>query len=249
MISIVTPSIRPEMLDVVLKCIKRQNFPDYEWVVVGNEAVEEWHEKHFNDQWFPMIFVEEPKKREGDYYNLNKAWNAAFKMCNSPLIVNIVDGLWFPPWTLQLLYAHYQVNPKSCVSCIGHQYDRVENGKPEHLVWSDPRVRADQGSFYEVPHTEMELCIASFPRQAILDVGGVDEEFDKYAALSEKEMMARMYKAGYKTYIDQSIEYRAIKHERLSKEWDARYQAGWPYYEKCMREIEAGTRLRLDFVS
>ena len=62
-------------------------------------------------------------------------------------------------------------------------------------------------------------------------------------------MMARMYKAGYKTYIDQTIEYRAIKHDRLSTEWDIRYQAGWPYYEKCMKEIENGTRLHLDFVS
>lgn len=236
-ISVVTPSVRIEMLDIVKKCLYRQTVGDFEWFVVSPFRYEAC------DYW-----IRDPDKRKGDYYSLNKAWNAAFRKCHGTLIVSIVDGLWFPPITLEQLWNHYEQDPKSCVTCVGHQYDRVENGKPEHLVWRDPRVRTDFGSFYEVPHTEMELCIASFPRQSVVDVGGVDEEFDRYAAISEKEMMARMYKAGYRTYIDQSLEYRAIKHERLSPEWDARYQAGWPYYEKCLREIAEGKRITLGYV-
>ena len=231
MITVVTPSIRSEMLPIVRKCLDRQYFKGFEWLVVG--PIKEAN-------------IKEPSKREGDYYNLNKAWNATFRESKGELIVSIVDGLWFPPDTLERLWNHYRVNPKSCVTAVGHQYDKVENGKPEHLVWSDPRARGDLGTFYEVPHSEMELCVASFPRQAVIDVGGVDEEFDKYAALSEKEMMARMYKAGYKTYIDQSIEYRAIHHPRLNEKWEARYQAGWPYYEKCIKEINEGKRLHID---
>ena len=221
------------MLPIVKKCLERQTFKDYEWLVVG--PIKEAN-------------IKEPVKREGDYYRLNGAWNNAYNAAQGKLIVSIVDGLWFPSDTLEKLWNHYLSNPKSCVTTIGHQYDRIENGKPEHMVWRDPRARTDLGTFYEVGHNEMELCVASFPRQAVIDVGGVDEEFDRYAALSEKEMMARMYKAGYKTYIDQTIEYRAIKHDRLSKEWDQRYQAGWPYYEKCIKEINEGKRLRLDFV-
>lgn len=233
-ITIITPSVRVEMLDIVKKCLSRQTESDFEWIVISPFEYKD------------AIWLEDPPMRPGDYYRLNGAWNKAFRKAEGELIVSIVDGLWFPPDTLEKLYAHYEHNPKSCVTTIGHQYDKIENGKPEHLVWSDPRARRDQGSFYEVSHREMELCVASFPKQAVIDVGGVDEEFDKYAALSEKEMMARMYKAGYKTYIDQTIEYRAIKHERLSKEWDERYQAGWSYFEQCMKEIEQGTRLNLD---
>lgn len=233
MIDVVTPSVRNDQLDMVKKCLDRQTFKDFTWHIVGP---------------VDRATVKEPEKREGDYYNLNKAWNAAYRQAKGRLIVSIVDGLWFPPDTLEHLLNHYLMNNKACVTCIGHQYDRVENGKPEHMVWRDPRARTDQGSFYEVPHTEMELCIASFPRQAVLDVGGVDEEFDKFAALSEKEMMARMYKAGYKTYISQTIEYRAIQHPRLSTTWDEHYQKGWPYYEQCMKDIASGKRLKLAFL-
>lgn len=230
-ISIVSPSVRSELLPIVKKCLDRQTLKAFEWLIVG--PVKEAN-------------IEEPQKKEGDYYGLNKAWNKAFRQAKGSLIVSIVDGLWFDPHTLERLWEHYQTDPKSCVSCIGHQYDQIINGKPEHMVWRDPRARSDLGSFYEVPHTEMELCVASFPRQAVIDVGGVDEEFDKYAAMSEKEMMARMYAAGYKTYIDQSIEYRAIQHPRLSTEWDKRYEAGIPYYQKCLMDIERGVRKSLD---
>lgn len=232
-ISVVTPSVRSELLPTVKKCLDRQTLKDFEHLIVGP---------------IPEANIQEPAKREEDYFNLNKAWNEAYRQAKGNLIISIVDGLWFDPYTLERLWEHYEADKRSCVSCIGHQYDQIENGKPEHLVWRDPRARTDIGSYYEVPHTEMELCIASFPRQAVIDVGGVDEEFDKYAALSEKEMMARMYKAGYKTYIDQTIEYRAIQHPRLSEEWESRYQAGWPYYEKCLQEIDQGTRLKLEYL-
>lgn len=231
---------------MVAKCLGRQTEQDFEWIIVSPFNLLSSIEKEIGDGYY--TFVAEPEKREGDYYSLNKAWNRAFTEVNGELIVSIVDGLWFPPNTLEKLWTAYDYNILSCVSGIGHQYDQVENGKPEHLVWKDPRVRDDYGSFYEVPHSEMELCVASFPTQAVIDVGGVDEKFDRYAALSEKEMMARMYKAGYKTYIDQTVEYRAMKHDRLSPEWDKHYMDGWPYYEQCMREIADGTRLRLDFL-
>ena len=245
-ISVVTPSIRPEFLPIVGKCLSRQSEQDFQWLIgTPYKLFPEYEEIDLHCEY---ILDPEPEKEKGDYYNLNKCWNSLFKLAKGDLIVSIVDGLWFPPDTLEKLYAHYESNPKSCITTIGHQYDQIENGKPEHLVWTDPRARLDQGSYYEVLYREMELCIASFPRQAVIDVGGVDEEFDKYAALSEKEMMARMYKAGYKLFIDQTIEYRAIKHDRLSEEWDERYNAGWKYFETCMKEIEQGTRLKLAFL-
>lgn len=233
------------MLSIVGKCLARQTEKSFEWLVVAPSYIAESIDKIVGNYPF-YVYVAEIWKRPGDYYNLNKAWNKAFRLASGKLIISIVDGLWFPPDTVERLFAHYQVNPKACVTTIGHQYDQEENGKPEHMVWRDPRARGDLGSFYEVGHAEMELCIASFPKQAVMDVGGVDEEFDKYAACSEKEMMARMYAAGYKTYIDQSIEYRALQHPRLSSEWDAHYEAGIPYYQQCLKEIFDGKRLKIE---
>lgn len=225
MISCITPSVRPELLEIVDKCLKRQTHKDFEWIVDSSSV-----------------------KNEGDFYGLNKALNNLFRKSKGDLIVMITDGIWFEPDLLERLWAHYQANPVSCISCVGNQYDQVLNGKPEHMVWQDPRKRMDQGSFYEVEPTEMELCIGSFPRRAVYDVGGIDEEYDKGAALSEKEMFIRIQRMGYKLYIDQSLEYRAIKHDRLSKDWDEKYKIAVELYTKHIKEIISGDRLYLDYL-
>jgi len=274
-ISIVTPSVRLEMLPIVAKCLSRQKFRTFEWIIIEPQIYKtlnsSWARENFEgleryefgsaatgdtytgwkndeDDGPTVIFLEDPPKREGDYYRLNGAWNTAFKKAKGELVVSIVDGLWFPPDLLEKLWIHYKANPKACVGAIGHQYDKIENDKPEHQVWRDPRAREDFGSFYEIKPIDLELCIASIPRQAILDVGGVDEEFDEYAALSEKEMCLRIDKLGYKFYLDQTIEYRAIKHDRLTKDWDQRYQQGWFYFDKCLKDIQSGKRLKLNFL-
>ena len=246
-ISVITPSIRPELLGIVSKCLDRQTEKDFEWLIGSRE-------KMFDDI-DPIIrhnssyrFITEPNKRDGDYYNLNKCWNRLFSQAKGDLIVSIVDGLWFPPDMLEKLLNHYEANPKACVGAIGHQYLQTENGKPEHLVWRDPRVRTDFGTFYEISPRDLELCIASLPRAGIVDAGGVDEEFDKYAALSEKEMCFRMEKLGYKFYLDQSLEYRAIYHPRLNSKWDDRYNAGCEYFSECIKQIGEGKRAKLDFI-
>lgn len=236
MISIITPSVRPELLGIVKMCLSRQTHKDFEWLVVSPK-----------DYGFGK-WIKEPPKREGDYYNLNKAWNEAFKHSKGELIVEITDGIWFVPDTLERLWAHYQANPKACITTIGHQYEEIVNGKPEKLVWTDPRARTDQGFFYEINPNDLELCLGSIPRQAVIDVGGVDEEFDKVAALSEKEMALRMDKAGYKFFIDQDLSYRAVKHPRLNDEWEEHYQKGIEYFKKCVHEIIHGDRCHLAFL-
>lgn len=240
MISIITPSVRPEALKVVENCLNRQK-PNgmlaYEWIVVSPE-----------EYGFGEMNLKDPPKRESDFYNLNKAWNAGLKKAKGDLFVSIVDGLWFPPDTLARLWDHYQRDPMSCISLTGDQYDKVENGKPEHKVWVDPRRKGV--SFYEIPPYDLELCIASLPMKGVKEVGGFDEEFDKFPAWSEKDLVCRMAKIGYKCYIDESVEYRAVKHDRISgSKWDKLYPQSTAYFQKCYKEIQNGTRLKLDFLS
>lgn len=228
---------------MVAEALGRQTFQEFEWLIGAPDKLDV---QIYNavDDLYPYDFVIEPPKRNGDYYNLNKAWNALFRKAKGKLIVNIVDGITFRPDTLEKLWRHYEADPKACISCIGHQYTDFDSVP----VWIDPRARLDFGTFYEVKHTEMECCLASFPKQAVLDVGGIDEEWDKYAALGEKEMMARFYKAGYKLFISQDITYKAIKHDRLSSEWDEKFNAGIAFYNQCMKEISQDTRLKLKFL-
>lgn len=249
MISVVTPCVRPENLDIILKCLQRQRVGvEWEWIIIGPEPVEEWHDKHFNQQSFPMLYIKEPERHEGDYYGLNKAWNAGFKYASGDLIISIQDGMWFPPDMLEKFWNHYLADPKACVGAIGHQYSDIVNGKPENQVWQDPRARTDQGSFHEIYPNDLEFSVCSFPRQAVLEAGGIDEEYDKFAAISEKELALRMNALGYKQYLDQSIEYRAIKHPRLNDRWEEAYQAGCIVYQKHIREVLDGKRLKLNYL-
>lgn len=232
-ISVVTPSVRPELLAIVEKCLARQTMQEYEWLVCSPRNYK------FGD-WIP-----EPPKREGDYYSLNKAMNALYKASRGELIVEITDGIWFEPDTLEKLWFHFEQQPKVCVGAVGNQYDEIINGKPEHLVWQDPRIRKDQGSYYEINPNDLELCIGSIPKRGIFQVGGLDERWDKYAALSEKEMALRLDKAGYKFFLDQTIEYRAIKHPRLNSEWDKHYREGVDFFQQCVHDILHGHRLNV----
>lgn len=234
-ISVITPSIRKELLSIVEKCLARQTFPrdDYEWIVVSPQ------------DWAFGVWVADPPKREGDFYGLNKAWNAGIKEAEGELFVSIVDGLWFPPDTLERVWQHYERDPMSCVSFAGHHYDQIENGKPEHLVWIDPKI-SNIASFYEITPVDFELCIASMPMGGIKEVGGFDEEFDKFPAWSEKELACRMNKIGYKCYLDQSIQFRAIQHPKLNDQWDLKFPESSAYFQKCYAEIQAGKRLTID---
>lgn len=240
-ISVITPTVRPELLSIVEKSLKRQTFQDFEWIVVAPLSFHPAIKKVIT----PDKLIKEPPKRAGDYYGLNKAWNAAFRAVEGKLLVNVVDGLELQVDTLEKLWRHYEINPKACISCIGHQYKDLSLAP----VWSDPRARTDFGSFYEVEHQEMEWCVASFPRQAVYDVGGIDEKYDKGAALGEKELMLRVEQAGYKLYLAQDIEYKAIQHPRLNDKWDEMYKVSTNMYIDDMIQIRAGKRLKLDYLN
>lgn len=235
-ITVVTPSVRKENLEIIEKCLKRQTFKSYQWLV-GSPV-----------DYGYGTWVKDPPRKEGDFYGLNASWNEMFRKSRGELIVSIQDGIWFPPDMLEKCWNHYLADPKACVGAIGHQYSDVVNGKPENMVWQDPRARTDQGSFHEIYPNDLEFSVCSFPRQAVLDAGGIDEEYDKYAALSEKELAVRMNRLGYKQFIDQSIEYRAIKHPRLNDKWEEKYQAGCKVYQKHLQEIFSGERLKLNYL-
>ena len=238
MISIVTPSCRPEFLPIIEKCLKRQDFDgETEWIItmphkcIGKVTVK------------PSLLLEDPPKRLGDFWSLCKGWNQAYARTKGELIVNIQDGIWFPPDVLSRFWFHYQNQPRILVSAIGHQYDKFDDlGMPINKVWHDPRARTDV-SFQDVPPSEIEMVMASIPKQAILECGGIDEEYDTCNGAQEKEMCWRLNKLNWDFYIDHTIEYRAIHHPRLTKDWDKIYrEKTTPLFVKHMKELDNGTR-------
>lgn len=234
MISIVTPSTRNEMLPIVEKCLRRQDFTDWEWIVTSPIDITSVK---------PTIFLKDPPKNEGDFYTLCKGWNQAFAFARGSLVISLQDGIWFPPDLLSKFWFHYQKNKRSLVGAIGHQYESFdEYGKPLNKVWHDPRSK-NNTSFEEVPPSEIEFTCCSIPKQAIIECGGLDEEYDTCPAVGEKEMCWRLNKMNWDFYIDQTLEYRAIHHPRLSGNWDKLYiEKSTPLFTRHMEEMNMGTR-------
>ena len=244
-ITIISVTCRKGGLDILAKCLNQQTFREFEHIIV-TKSLDVWS-RNFKTT-YPLIIMWDPKKREGDNNNLHKGWNHAIKQAKGELIVSIVDLTWIPVNCLEKLWFAYQNDTKSCVTGIGHQYKEVINDKPEGLVWNDPRARLDQGTFYQVRPTEMELCVASFPKVGIYEVGGFDEIYDQGWALGEKETMYRMEKAGYKMFIDQTNEYRALYHDKLNLDHEQLYQKNSEIYLKHIQQIIDGERLRINYL-
>jgi len=135
-ISCISPTVRPDLIKTVGKCLSRQTYKNFEWLVGTPEAL--FGEMGQSLDGYDHKLIKEPPKRPDDFYGLNKCWNELYRHAKGELIVYIADGLWFEPDLLERLWAHYINNPLSCVTCVGDQFDKVENGKPENRVWVDP---------------------------------------------------------------------------------------------------------------
>ena len=217
MISVLSCSIRPERLEITNECLGRQNFKDWEWVIVTPDFLSVDRLYGHNDN---VRVAQDPPKAEGDVYSLNKAMNAGIKESQGELLIRIDDSIWFPPDALSKFWFHYKNNPMSCVSGVGDQYDQLDdNGKPSHQVWIDPRKRSDLGGFYEVKPEDWETNYASFPKVLIEEIGGWDEEMDKYYAWDNVAVAYRLDKIGAKFFLDQNNESFSYQHGR-NQDWN-----------------------------
>lgn len=241
MITVITPTIRPELALIVDKCLSRQSHEHFEWIIVTPKEKRKEMERVIKT---PHMLLEDPPKNPGDFYSLCKAWNKAYATARGELVINIQDGIWFEPDLLSRFWQHYLSEPKGIVTAVGNQYDKLdERLMPVNVMWEDPRRKHDRGTFSEVDNSEMEMAMCSIPRQALLDCGGLDEVYDQGPAVGEKEMCLRLQVMGYKLFIDELIEYRALHHGRLSKDWDEKYfSITTPLYTKHVREILDGKR-------
>jgi hypothetical protein len=234
MISVITPSVRPDFLPILEKCLKRQDFTDWEWIITSPKEITTVK---------PTLLLKDPPKQEGDFWTLCKGWNQAYAHAKGELIVNIQDGIWFPPDILTKFWYHYQTKPRSLITAVGHQYEGFDDrGVPKNKVWDDPRLRGE-GSFIKVDAPEMEMVMCSIPKEALLECGGIDEIYDTCNGVQEKEMCWRLSHLNWDFYMDQSIEYKAIHHPRLTDDWDKVYFGKTePLFRKHMMELANGTR-------
>lgn len=236
-ISILNITVRWGGLDILRASLERQTFKDFELVIVDGlwENREPQVKNYFKD--YNLIYIRSSKKRESAYSNLAHADNEGFRNCSGELIVCIQDFIWAPPFLLYKFWEAYEAYGNILVGAVGHQYckpgkEDIKNPKgkitifkedfnerPENPCWQDPRMRLDQGTFYETAPVNWELSCSSIPKKVIYELGGMDEEYDFQGfAYDNVNIAQRAEFLGYKTCLDQTNEYRALNHDNWSME-------------------------------
>lgn len=236
-ISVLNITARYGGLDLLKASLDRQTIKDFEIVIVDGK----WRERepqvkeYFKD--FELHYIRQSDKREGAFSNLAHADNEGFRECCGDLIVCVQDFIWLAPYALHKFNEAYKAYGDILVAAVGHQYnkpgkDDIVNPKgkitifrekfrdrPENCCWRDPRMRLDQGTFYETAPINWELSCGSIPRKVIYELGGMDEEYDFHGfAYDNVNLAQRAEFLGYKTFLDQTNEYKALNHDNWSME-------------------------------
>lgn len=194
MISVLTPSVRPEGLALVEKALKRQTFRDFEFLVDT-----------------------ETTKNPGDYWGIYKAYNRLVKKAKGDLVVSWQDWTYSDPETLEKFQFHHEQEPKTIVTGVGNKY---QDDSWTVTTWQDPRIRTDQGTYYPCYFNDIELNLASFPKEAFYAVGGFDEDLDKWSSLCGLDVLARLNMiGGYDFKLDQTVRSYSLEHGRLPQ-WE-----------------------------
>lgn len=217
-------------VDILWANMLRQDFEDWELVIVDGL----WRDRegevkaYINDP--RLVYVRQSDKREGAHTNLAHADNDGFRACSGELIVCLQDYIWIPYDSLSKYWFHYQQLGNCLVTGVGHQYsspdkEKIANakgaitvfdspfkGRPEVIGWQDPRMRG--ASFRECAPVEWEMNWCSIPRSVIYELGGMDEQYDfEGFAWDNTNIAERAVMLGYKCYIDQTLECRALMHD------------------------------------
>lgn len=201
-VSIVTPSIRKDGLELIRESLLNQTFTDWEWIVCSPFPVED-------AIWVPDHFP------EGEW-SLNRAYNAMFKKAEGDIIISWQDWIWLPPDAIEKMVNAIETSG-GIVSGVGDQYARLngDTGKPEVKIWSDPRKTDKYGSFYEVNYNDCEWNFCGFKNDDIYEVGGMDEHLDLMCrGVDQIQVCERWNDMGKHFFLDQTNESFTLRHGR-----------------------------------
>lgn len=241
-VSVITPTIRKEGLDVIRKALQKQTFRDFEWLIcsVFDPGIPE-------AKWIPDEFTE-------GYWTLNRAYNSLFQSARGEIIVTWQDWIYADPDALEKFVENVG-KTDAVVSGVGDQYESVNKwGKPQIKIWSDPRKTTEYGSFYECNWNDAEWNFCAFPKKLIYQIGGMDEKLD-FLGYGGDQLQAseRMDQFGTKFFLDQTNESYTIRHSREDfggqEEWDKNHVLfNGKYDERKRGLIKLGTWPKLPYL-
>lgn len=225
-ISVVTPTCRPDRLELVKKALKNQLFEDYEWLICSN----------FNPNIPEASWIKDDF--EGGFWTLNRAYQALLNNARGEIIVSWQDSIWAKPDALQRFVRSIEATG-GVVSGVGDQYEKLDEfGKPIDKVWSDPRKTDKYGTLYECNWNDVEWNFCAIKKDDILKIGGVDIQQDFLGfGMDMIQINDRLNDLGCKFFLDQENESYSLFHGREHKDWDAKHLMHGGY-EKRKEELK-----------
>jgi len=258
-ISVVTVTSRWGGIDINWSALRRQTFKNFEWILCDTKYEErkEAVKEYTKDE--RVVHIQQRPKEALARTWLSHAENQGLRQSKGELIVLLQDYIYIKPDALEKFYLQYQANPLHFVSGVGNQYlcPPVSNSQglitvfkkpletePTVIVWQDPRLRKDLGSYYESRPEDWEANYCMAPRKMFYDVGGFDEEYDFQGhAFDNCSVAFRAFALGYKPYLDQSNESFSVNNDSFSKS-DLKTQEDFiriaTFHQKRMKDIIDG---------
>lgn len=235
-VSVVYATARPGGLDILQACMRAQTHTDLE-VIIVDELTE--RRKMVQSGTFlgntspPFIAIDPPPKKPGTHWNLSASLNTGCRVASGDLIVLLQDYIWVPEEGIErFVNRMYQEGQMNIITGVGHQYtlpSKIDNPLGLYSVWNawpgepcgeytfiDPR-HAKTGFSLTIP-VEWEANWSCFPKQAWLDVGGFDEDFDAGWGYDNVNFAERCQLAGYHIWLDTYNEVLCYDHIRLFEE-------------------------------
>jgi len=204
-ISVITPTIRPEGLDVVKKALERQTYDDFEWLIGSpfDPKMGKWVKDTF----------------KGGYWTLNRIYNKLIKKSRGDIIVSLQDHTFITPEALDKFMFWLNNNKNYIISGVGDKYDKVYPEMGTKL-WVDPR-KSLRNEFRACKFNEIEGNFCAMWKDTLVDVGGFDEGLDfKGYGMDWYNVFDRLNNTGkYEFYIDETNESFSETHGRV-KDWD-----------------------------
>lgn len=262
MISVITVTNRHGGIDINWSSLRRQTHTNFEWILCDTlHAQRESAVKEYTKGDPRVVHIQQNVKDPKAKTWLNHAENQAIKASQGELIVLLQDFIHIEPDSLEKFWIQYQKNPKCMVTGVGHQYgkpgkddikdihgpitlfDKPYERMPEVIVWQDPRINSNNGSFYPCMPNDIEFNYCALPRKALFDVGGCDEEYDYVGhAWDNCSVAQRAFMLGYESYIDQTNMSYSVRHDHFFdtsvKEHDFMEIAA--FHNKRMKDISEG---------
>lgn len=169
-ITVVTPTIRPEGLEITRQCLAEQTFTDFEWLTEVNTTG-----KH----------------------DLNAAYNRMLKKAKGELIVSLQDYIKVSPIYLQNLWNCYQKNQNTFITCPVGKVDNLEYLPPAKWDWRAYRNDETKNT-RPCDWNCWEIDSGAAPLEALKEIGGFDEALDGHWSADNVNVGCRAELAGYK---------------------------------------------------